>query len=144
MAPTPVQSTSRRIIPAEEWNKMSRAEKREHFKEQRILARARKPKEEASGRVEITVDSSTTGDTDTMAAQIPTAAMAARQEIQPYDQSSVSSAPGHGVEEFKEEAPEEDIAISIKSSRSTGSSQYLSQANESAFLQTTRAGYYLM
>ena len=83
MAPTPVQSTSRRIIPAEEWNKMSRLDKREYFKEQRILARARKPKEETSGRAEITVDSSTTMDTETMAAQISTAAMAVRQEIQP-------------------------------------------------------------
>ena len=59
---------------------MSRAEKREYFKEQRILARARKPKEEASGRVEITVDSSTTVDTPTMAAQIPTT-IPSRQEV---------------------------------------------------------------
>ena len=111
---------------------MSRAKKREYFKELRILARARKPKEETSGRVEITVDSSTTVDTETMAAQIPTAAMPARQDIQPDDQGSVSSAPGHGVEESKEEAPEDDIAISIQSLRST------------VFLQTTRAGYDLM
>ena len=144
MAPIPAQSTSRHIIPAEEWSKMSRADKREYFKEQRILARARKPKEETSGRVEITVDSSTTVDTETMAAQIPTAAMAVRQEVQPDDQGSVSIAPGHGVEESKEEAPEDDIAISIQSSKSTSSSQHPSQANESAFLQNTRAGYDLM
>ena len=123
---------------------MSRSEKREYFKEQRILARASKPKEETSGRAEITVDSSTTMDTETMAVQIPTVAMDVRQEIHPDDQGSVSSAPGCGVEESKEEAPEEDIVISIQSSKSAGSSQYPSQANESAFLQNTRAGYDLM
>ena len=102
------------------------------------------PRRKPLGGVGITVDSSTTVDTETMAAQIPTATMLARQEVQPDDQGSVSSAPGHGVEESKEEAPEDDIAISIPSSRSTSSSQYLSQANESTFLQTTRAGYELM
>ena len=66
MTPTPGQSTSRRLIPPEECNKMSRAEKREFFREQRALARTRKPKEEASEGAEITVDSSTNVDTTTI------------------------------------------------------------------------------
>ena len=144
MTLAPVQPTSKLLIPSEGWNKMSRAKKRGFFGEQRTLARARKPKEVASGGAGITVDSSTTVDTATMAAQIPTDTMPSRQDVQPDDQGSVSSAPVHGEEESKEEAPEDDIAISIQSSRSTGSSQYLSQANESAFLQTTRARYDLM
>ena len=51
---------------------------------------------------------------------------------------------GMGVDESGEAASENDIAISIKGSKSTSSSQYGSHANESAFLQTTRTGYYLM
>ena len=113
---------------------MSRSEKREFFREQRTLVRARKPKEEASERAEITVDSSTTVDTATMANQKPTTTLLSRQDNQSDDQGNVSSAPGHGVEKSKEEAPDEDIAISIKSSRSTSSSQYLSQVSKSAFL----------
>ena len=66
---------------------MSRAEKRDFLREQRAIARSRKPKEEAS---------------------------------------------------------EEDIAISIKSSKSTSSSQFGSHENESAFLQITRTKYDLM
>ena len=77
---------------------MSRAEKREFFREQRTLARARKTKEEASEGAEVTVDSSATVDTTTMASQKPTATMLSRQDNQPDDQGSVSSAPVHGVE----------------------------------------------
>ena len=81
MAPTSGQSTRRRIIPTEKRNKMSRAEKREFFREQRTLARARKPKEVASGGAEITVDSSTTVNTATKAAQVPTGIMPSRQDV---------------------------------------------------------------
>ena len=144
MAPTPDQSTSKRIIPAEDWNKMSRSEKRELFRKQRTFARARKPKKEDSRGAEFTIGPSTTVDTDTMAGQRPTATLAFMHDQQPDEQGSVSSAPGRGVEEFKEEAPEDDIAISIKSSKSTSSSQIGSHANESAYLQTTRTGYDLM
>ena len=56
----------------------------------------------------------------------------------------MSSAPGYGVEKSKEEAPDEEISIIIKSSKSTSSSHYGSHAHVSAFLQTTRAGYDLM
>ena len=96
---------------------MSRAEKREFFREQRTLARVRKPKEEASRGAKTTIGSSTTVDTDIMAGQRPTATLEFMHNHQPDDQGSVSSAPGHGVEESKEEAPEDDIAISIKSSK---------------------------
>ena len=123
---------------------MSRSEKRNLFRGQRILARSRKPKEEASGGGEITGDSSTSVDIATMAGQKPTATLLSRHKNQLDDQGSVSSAPGHEVEESKEEATEDDIAISIKSSKSTSSSQFGSHANESAFLQTTRTGYDLM
>ena len=85
MTPNPDQSTSRRIIPAEEWNKMSRTEKRELFGEQRTLARARKPKEEAYGGAEFTIGSSTTGGTDTMAGQRPTATLTFMYDHQPDD-----------------------------------------------------------
>ena len=144
MALTLPQSTSSRTIPAEGWNKMSRAEKREFFREQRILARERKPKEGESEGDKITVDSSTTVDTTAIPDQKPTAILSSRHDNQPDNQGSVSSASGYGVEESKEEAPDEEIAICIKRSKSTSSSQYGSHANESAFLQTTRAGYDLM
>ena len=129
MAPTPGQSTSKRLISAQEWNKMSRGEKREFFRKQRLLARVRKPQGEASEGAEIIMDSSTTVDTTTISDQNPTATLS-----QPDDRGSVSSAPGHGVEESKEESLEDDIAISIKSSKFTSSSQYSSHANEFAFL----------
>ena len=98
MAPTPVQSTSRRIIPAEEWSKMSRAEKRDFLREQRAIARSRKSKEESAGGSEITIGSSTTVDTDTMVGQRPTATLVFMHDHQSDDQGSVSSAPVHGVE----------------------------------------------
>ena len=74
---------------------MSRAEKRDFLREQRAIARSRKPKEESAGGAEITIGSSTTVDTATMAGQRPTATLAFKQTD---DQGSVSSAPGHGVE----------------------------------------------
>ena len=54
---------------------MSRAEKRDFLREQRAIARSRKPKEESAGGAEITIGSSTTVDTDTMAGQRPTATL---------------------------------------------------------------------
>ena len=78
-----------------------------------------------------------------MAGQRPTDTLLSKHDNQLDIQGSVSSAPGHGVEGSKE-APEEDIAISIKSTNSTTSSHYGSHANESAFLQATRTIYDLM
>ena len=66
MAPISLQPISSHIIPAEDWNKMSRADKKELFREQKILVRERKPKGEASEGAEVTVDLSTTMDTTTM------------------------------------------------------------------------------
>ena len=65
MAPTSSQSTSRRKIPALYQSKMSKAEKREFFRDQRILARARKSKKEASEQAESSADSSIFVDTTT-------------------------------------------------------------------------------
>ena len=79
-----------------------------------------------------------------MARQKPIDTLLSEHDNQPGDQSSVSSAPGYEVDESEEGASENDIAISIKGSKSTSSSQYGSHANESAFLQTTRTGYDLM
>ena len=56
-----------------------------------------------------------------MASQKPIATLFSKQENQSDNQGSVSSAPGHDVEESKEESPDEDIVISIKSLRSTTS-----------------------
>ena len=47
---------------------------------------------------------------------------------------------GMGVDESGEAASENDIAISIKGSKSTSSSYYGSHANESAFLQLLGLG----
>ena len=64
-----------------------------------------------------------------MANQKPTDILFPKHDSKTGDQGSVSSAPGHGVEESKEEAPEVDLAVSIKSSKSTTSSRYGSHAN---------------
>ena len=83
-------------------------------------------------------------DTNPLSDQNPNATLLSRRDIQPDDQGNMSSAPGYGIEESKEEDPKEEIAIYIKSSKSTSSSQYGRYGNESAFLQTTRTGYDLM
>ena len=75
-----------------------------------------------------------------MARQKPIDTLLSEHDHQPDDQSSVSSAPGYGVDESEEGASENDIAISIKGSKSTSSSQYGSYANESAFLQLLGLG----
>ena len=68
MGPTTPQYKSSCIIPSEIWNKMSRADKRNFFKEQRALSRTRKFKQDETEGVEITVDSSTSIDPDTLTA----------------------------------------------------------------------------
>ena len=75
-----------------------------------------------------------------MARQKPIATTLSDHGNQPGDQSSVSSAPDYEVDESEEGASENDIAISIKGSKSTSSSQYGSHANESAFLQLLGLG----
>ena len=124
------------------------------LREQRNLDRARRPKKGVSARVKITVESSTTVDTTTLPDQQTTvisssshenksddqdtttvsdkkltATLLSRHDNHPDDQGSVSSDLGHGVEESKEEAPEEEFKIGIKSSKSTSSSQYGSYTN---------------
>ena len=54
-------------------------------------------------------------DSAIMAGQKPTATLSSRHDNHSNDQDSVSSAPGHGVEESKEEALDKDISASIKS-----------------------------
>ena len=81
---------------------MSRAEKRDFFREQRTFARTRNSKERDFEGGEVTVDSSTTVDTTTISDQKPTATLLSSHDNQSDGQGSVSSASGHGVEESKE------------------------------------------